>query len=105
LPAAVVLANREFEGWFLGSKESLRGFRGIREDAEPSPNPEEIRGAKEHLTRNMETGIRYIEVDDQPALCQKMDFDLARRRCPSFDKLLRDLRTLLERCRQDNQMA
>ena len=29
LPIGVVLAKREFEGWFLASAESLRGKRGI----------------------------------------------------------------------------
>ena len=53
LPVAVVLANKEFEAWFLGSKESLRGVRGIRQDALSSPEPEGIKGAKEHLSRNM----------------------------------------------------
>jgi len=30
-PCAVVLAQQEFEAWLLGSKESLRGHRGIIE--------------------------------------------------------------------------
>jgi hypothetical protein len=53
VPAAVVLACREFKSWFLGCKDALRGVCGIRADAEAPPAPESIRGAKERLSRNM----------------------------------------------------
>lgn len=96
LPVAVVLASKEFEGWFLGVKDSLRGVRGIRDDATPPADPEQIRGAKERLSRNMVGDRRYNEVDDQPAFADKMDIDLARKRCPSFDKLVRDFEGLLQ---------
>jgi hypothetical protein len=95
LPVAVVFANRELEGWFLGAKESLRGTRGIRQDATAPPNPEVIRGAKERLTQNMQ-GRRYLEVDDQPALAEQMDFEKARQRCPSFEKFLREVERLVQ---------
>lgn len=90
LPTLVAVANREFEAWFLGAKESLRGVRGIRDDAVAPPNPEGIRGAKECLARNMRNR-RYLEVDDQAALASRMDISLARRRCPSFDRLVEGL--------------
>jgi hypothetical protein len=95
LPTAVVLANREFEAWFLGAKESLGGICGIRRDAETPADPERIRGAKEHLTKNMEQGRRYIGVDDQPPLAERMDLEKARQRCRSFDKLVRDVESLI----------
>lgn len=88
LPTLVVVANREFEGWFLGAKESLRGVRGIRSDAAAPENPESIRGAKERLSKNMERGRRYLEVDDQPALTERLDLELARARCPSFARFV-----------------
>lgn len=93
LPVAVVLANKELEAWFLGAKESLRGLRGIREEAAAPPNPENIRGAKEHLTQNIQGG-RYLDVDDQAALAQEMDLEMAAQRCPSFDKFLREVDSL-----------
>jgi hypothetical protein len=96
LPAAVILANREFEAWFLGAKESLRGFRGIREDASSSAQPESIRDAKDHLSANMSAGRRYLEVDDQAALAEKLDVKSARQRCPSLDKLVREIRRLAQ---------
>jgi hypothetical protein len=95
LPLAVVIANKELECWFLGGKESLRGIRSIRQDASPPPDPESIRGAKERLTKNMHAGARYIEVDDQPAFAEKLDFELTKSRCPSFDKFLREAQNLI----------
>ena len=95
LPVAVVLAKKEFEGWFLGAKESLRGVRGIRGDATAPPNPEDIRGAKEHLTANMLAGRRYLAVDDQPAMAKMVDLALARERCPSFAKFHQDVNRLV----------
>ncbi|KPK45901.1 MAG: hypothetical protein AMK72_10385 [Planctomycetes bacterium SM23_25] len=93
-PVAVVLATRELEAWFLGAKRSLRGVRGIRDDAEPPPNPEGIRGAKESLSHNM-TGRRYLEVDDQPALADRMDLEAAKAACPSFARLVREVTRLV----------
>jgi uncharacterized protein DUF4276 len=95
LPIGVVLAIRELESWFLGSKESLRGFRGIRAEAKIPDNPEGIRGAKERLTRNMERGRRYVETDDQPAFASHMDLDLAAQHCTSFQRLVSELERIL----------
>ncbi|MCP4661689.1 MAG: DUF4276 family protein [bacterium] len=94
LPAAVAIANRELEGWFLGAKESLRGVRGIRSDAAAPSDPESIRGAKERISRNM-AGSSYLEVDDQPALAEQMDLDLAKSRCPSFEWFVREVGRLV----------
>jgi hypothetical protein len=94
LPVAVVLANIEMEGWFLGGKESLRGLCGIKPDAVAPPNPESIRGAKERLSKNMEHGRRYLEVDDQPTLAAYLDFELTRSHCRSFEKFLTEAKRL-----------
>jgi hypothetical protein len=90
---AVVIANREKEAWYLAAIESLRGRRGIPLDAGRPPNPEAIRGAKGWLARAM--GRPYSEVADQPALADLFDLSLAREASPSFDKLCRELRSLL----------
>ena len=97
LPTLVVLAARELEGWFLGAKESLRGIRGIRSDAMAPDSPEGIRGAKERLSKNMTGSRRYIAVDDQPALVERMDFALARERCPTFARFELRFRDLVSR--------
>jgi len=95
IPVSVVLAHREFECWLLASKESLRGINGIVENATAPPNPENIRGAKEHLTRNMTRGRRYLAVDDQVTFAETFDLNVARQRCPSFDKCYREVERLL----------
>ena len=95
LPVAVAAATRELEGWFLGAKESLRGFRSIRGDAKNPEYPETIRGAKERLSKNMKDGRTYIEVDDQPAFAEKLDLQMALERCPSLQRLARSLQDLL----------
>ena len=83
IPVAVIFAMKEFEGWFLGAKESLRGISGVKTDAEAPDNPESIRGAKGCLGANM-LNKRYLEVDDQPAFTAQMDLELAEQRCPSL---------------------
>ena len=95
LPTLVVLASRELEGWLLGAKESLRGKRGIKANAVAPGNPEGIRGAKERLSKNMTGSRRYLEVDDQPALVERMDFVLAQDRCPSFARFVLRFRDLV----------
>lgn len=95
LPVALVLAEIEFEAWLLGAKESLRGVRGIADDAVAPSNPQRIRDAKGELSDNMIDGRRYIAVDDQPALVQEMDIELASERCSSFARFVRSVNTLL----------
>lgn len=95
LPVSVVLATREFECWFLGAKESLRGVNGISQNATTPLNPENIRGAKERLTRNVASGRRYLAVDDQPTFAERFDLQAARRSCPSFDKCFRDVERII----------
>lgn len=97
LPIAVALARKEFECWILGAKESLRGQRGIRQDCCNPSNPEGIRAAKGWLSRNMESGSRYVEVDDQPAFAATMDLRMARKNCPSFRAFICGVRYLVTR--------
>lgn len=88
IPVEVVLAVMEFEAWFLAALPSLRGHRGIREDAEVPACPEGIRGAKEAVGRQMLPGFTYSPPADQSALVGSMDLDVARA-ASSFDKLWR----------------
>jgi hypothetical protein len=88
----VVLANREFEAWFLAAASSLAGQLGLPNDLSPPPNPEGLRNAKGWLSQRMPLG--YSETADQPVFVRHMDLDQA---CaaPSFDKLLRSVASLL----------
>ncbi len=99
LPSVVVAATRELEAWFLGSKDTLRGVCGIRQNASAPDRPEEIRGAKERLSRNME-GRRYLPVTDQPKLAARMDLERALQRCASFRRLAAALERLLRESAQ-----
>lgn len=91
---SVVLAKREFEAWFLGSLESLRNEYGNPPYERLLREPEEIPGAKEHLSNLLR--IPYSEVIDQPAMAHLFDMDAARERCPSFDKCWRMVQALLQ---------
>jgi hypothetical protein len=86
---AVVMAYREYEAWFLASIESLRGKRGIREDATSHPNPEQPRGAKGQLEMRMAQGRSYHETADQPALSAAFDMQPTYQKCRSFRHLVK----------------
>lgn len=94
-PVAVVLANREFEAWFLAAAVSLRSRRGLPDDLVPPEEPESIRDAKGWLQERRTDGYAYSPTTDQPALASGMDLGVARSSAPSFDKLWRDLERLL----------
>jgi hypothetical protein len=89
---AVVVAQREFEAWFLAAAKSLRGRRGLPQNLSAPAKPESIRGAKEWLDARMADG--YRETLDQPAFTQLMDLAEARA-AGSFDKLWRSVCELL----------
>jgi hypothetical protein len=93
LPIGIVLAKREFEAWFLGSLESLLKEHGVLGHERLHREPEDIPGAKEHLSNLL--GIPYSEVVDQPAMTAQFDMDAARESCPSFDKCWRIVQLLL----------
>lgn len=89
---SVVVAQCEYEAWFLAAAESLRNQRGLSSDLRAPPEPERIRDAKGWLRTRMPEG--YSETLDQPALTSVFDLEAARR-ADSFDKLFRDMGTLL----------
>ncbi|MCB9881785.1 MAG: DUF4276 family protein [Planctomycetes bacterium] len=90
----VVLANMEYEAWFLAAATSIANRRDLPPDLEPPPDPESIRDAKGWLSARMPPGRSYRETRDQVALSALFDLDLARA-APSFDKLVRDVLALL----------
>ncbi len=87
-PCALVMANREYEAWFLGSMEALRGRAAILPDATSHPNPEAPRDAKGELERCMARGASYSPTVDQAALTAHFNMEDAYRRCRSFQKLV-----------------
>ena len=81
----VVLANCEYESWFIAAIDSLKGKRNISASATVPQDPESIRGAKEWLQNWM--GGTYSPTADQTALTVLFDMGLARRRSRSFAKM------------------
>ncbi|RXN90657.1 hypothetical protein C7R54_13735 [Achromobacter aloeverae] len=87
---SVVLANREFEAWFIGAAASLEGHRGLRIGAHDlRMDPEQPRDAKGWLRERM-ANRSYGETTDQPAFVARMDLQQAYDRCRSFRKLCGD---------------
>ena len=99
LPIAVVLAKHEFEAWFLAAAESLRGYKGLKNDLASPNNPEEIHDAKGWLKQRMEGTRTYRPTVDQPGLTAHFDLDQARQ-ADSFDKCYRDIGRLLDELRK-----
>ncbi len=91
----VAVARREFEAWYVGAAESIAGKRGLRKDLAAHPEPESLQGAKEWLTRNMSDKV-YRETSDQKEFARIFDLEVARKRCPSFDKFHREVERLCE---------
>ena len=91
----VVLAQREYEAWFLAAADSLAGNRRLRDDMTAPENPESIRDAKGWLTEQMPSGRSYRATLDQPALTEGFDMERARRSAPSFRKMWRAVSELL----------
>ena len=90
----VVLAKREYEAWFLAAAHSIAGRRQIDVSIAPPTEPESIRGAKEWLGKHMPRERPYSPTTDQAALTTVFDLEAARS-APSFDKLWRDVVSLL----------
>ena len=91
LPVRVVVPKVEIEAWVLASIESVRGVRGICEDAAVPLDPEAIRDAKGALSRLMDGARGYVATDDLPAFFAAIDLDEAATRSPSFAKFRRDI--------------
>lgn len=84
---AVVLANREYEAWFIASASSLHGYRNFACGARDEQADAEIpRNAKGWLSKRM-GNHGYGEITDQPAFSARMDLQLAFERSRSFRKL------------------
>lgn len=83
---SIVIANREFEAWFIASAASLAGVRGLAlNPALTVPDPDAPRDAKGWLGRQMPGN--YHEVSDQPAFCACMSLEDAWQASRSFRRL------------------
>ncbi len=84
---SVVLANREYEAWFIAAATSLDGHRGFSLDPEFNIiESESIRNAKGWISARMANNA-YGETTDQPAFSARMDLQQAFDGSRSFRKL------------------
>lgn len=83
---SVVLANREYEAWFIAAAESLHGYRGFVFNPAENVEPERPRDAKGWMSEHI-TGGPYRAVTDQPAFSARFDLQQAFDRSRSFRKL------------------
>jgi uncharacterized protein DUF4276 len=99
LPCAFVLANREYEAWFLAGLDLLAAdpTRRLRPDAVPPGDPESVGDAKGYIA-DRRLDDRYIEVLDQPRFSALFDMVVAHERCRSFRKLVTSVSALLAAC-------
>ena len=87
---AVVFACVEYETWFVAAAESLREYVRLQPGNDNVVNPELQRLGKSWIESRF-LGTKYSETVDQVKLTAAMDLGLCRQRCPSFDKLCREL--------------
>jgi hypothetical protein len=87
---ACVLANVEYETWFVAAAESLSKYIDLASTPVVPDSPEAARHKKAWVEQRFRKG-KYSETLHQPAMTRAMDLTLCRRRSPSFDKLCREL--------------
>jgi Domain of unknown function (DUF4276) len=93
ISTAVVLANKEYEAWFIAAAASLDGVRGFNALGVDVRSCELPRNAKGVMGRQMPGG-HYSPVNDQAAFSERLDLDQARMHSRSFRKLLSSLDAL-----------
>jgi hypothetical protein len=93
---SVVLANREFEAWFIAAAQSLSGARGFAIGAHEQVAAEVPRDAKGWMRQHMAGGA-YREMLDQPAFAATFDLHQAFENSRSFRKLCKEWHTHVSR--------
>lgn len=94
---SVVLANREFEAWFIAAVRSLDGLRGLSLPEAVQPDAEVPRDAKGWIEKYMHGSYRVLL--DQPAFAARFDLQQAfdgsrsfRKFCAEWEKQIQDHR-------------
>jgi len=85
LPCPLVIANKEYEAWFLASLEDLSENPVVRYPGDP----DQKRGAKEELERRLH--LYYNERADQPKFSARINLRRAHQRSRSFQKHAKDI--------------
>ena len=92
IPCQVVMIRQEYESWFLAALESLKGKKGVAEDAVFSADSEANRDAK-GILRQFSPG--YAETVDQQELTEVMDLDLLYQKAETFRRFVRAVCSIL----------
>lgn len=85
LNLSVVIANREYEAWFLAAANSINGMRKFTLKLQIPVDPDAPRNAKGWLDKQMNSG--YNPILDQPAFSAKFDLNEAWENSRSFRRL------------------
>ncbi len=97
LPVGVVLADREYETWFIASWEKVRPEGAACPDL--SSDPDKVQNPKAAIGRLLPEGLRYSETTHQAKFSDRIDLDLATDRSRSFRKLRSSILNLAEAVR------
>jgi hypothetical protein len=90
LDITCIVANVEYETWFVAAAESLSKYIELKPDESVPDAPEDQRCGKKWIESRFR-GLKYSETQDKPAMTATMNLAQARSRSPSFDKLWREL--------------
>jgi hypothetical protein len=94
LNISIVIAQREYESWFIAAARSLIQKGYLTTSLMPLSNCESIGGAKEWLTKHMRSSGPYSPTRHQTLFSLVMDLEEARG-ARSFRKLEKEVRFLL----------
>ena len=96
LNISVVVANREYEAWFLAAVGSLAGMSNLPDSLVAPEDPEDIRGAKEWISKKMGVSHKYSPARHQVAFSAAIALEDARA-CRSFRKFEKEILRFLTR--------
>jgi len=95
LPIAVVMAEREFEAWFLATAPSLVGDRGLQNGASAPERSDQVADPKGWLSERMRDGAKYRPARNQARFTEHFDMAMARANSPSFEAAYREIERLI----------
>lgn len=96
LDISCVVANVEYETWFVAAAASLSAFIQLQPGETFPTDPESARLGKGWIKKRF-TRLSYSETLDQPRLTAQFDLKECRARSKSFDKLCRELQERFDR--------
>lgn len=105
-PVFVVIAQCEYEAWFLASLATIAGKPwqnrvGLPPDTTYEGDSEGIVGVKGWLDRKLPPGHSYKPAQDQAVLTAMLDLELTRKNSRSFRRLCHALEQAVEAIDQD----